>query len=173
MLVLYCLADYCHSGTDVMRESGEIRIRCYTKQIINNVYLQTNPVEKDGVSFDNILAELGRIDYLLRQRWRHVQDVHFLPAMRQACLVPATHRRACGVAGTVAARLQGNSGSSSRRTIVRRTIAFRTAIGCCIGIFSPGTGFTWPATGHWHGTRDTRCESVGFAAMAAVAVHCR
>jgi hypothetical protein len=57
MLVLHCLADYCHSRTDIKRESGKIRIRCYTEQVVNDVYLRTNPVDKDGPWFDNVLAE--------------------------------------------------------------------------------------------------------------------
>jgi hypothetical protein len=55
--VLHCLADYCINREGVPRENGKTRIRCFTERIVNNVYLRTNPAEKDGAWFDNVLAE--------------------------------------------------------------------------------------------------------------------
>jgi hypothetical protein len=48
--VLILLSNYCF-GCD------KPNIRCYTELIINDVYLRTNPADKDGPWFDNIIAE--------------------------------------------------------------------------------------------------------------------
>lgn len=55
--VLHCLTTYCLEHADVNMEDGSIRISCVTELNINEIHLRTNPVERDGAWFDNVVIE--------------------------------------------------------------------------------------------------------------------
>ena len=53
--VLHCLTDYCLHHGEINVEEGSIRIRCISELFINNIHLRSNPVERHGAWFDNIV----------------------------------------------------------------------------------------------------------------------
>jgi hypothetical protein len=56
MLVLQYLADYFMKLENLQKEDGTTRIPCVMELQVNNQHLlQTNPVEKYGAWFDNIV----------------------------------------------------------------------------------------------------------------------
>jgi hypothetical protein len=55
--VLHCLSKYCLGGAAVVLEEEAIRICCVTELVTNNIHLRTNPVERDGAWFDNVVIQ--------------------------------------------------------------------------------------------------------------------
>ena len=53
--VLHCLTSYCLASDNMDLVEESVRIRCVTELVINNVHLRTNPVERDGAWFDNVV----------------------------------------------------------------------------------------------------------------------
>ena len=54
--VLHCLTSFClEHGGYCNDEGGVIRIRCVTELIVNKLHLRSNPKERDGAWYDNIV----------------------------------------------------------------------------------------------------------------------
>jgi hypothetical protein len=55
--VLHCLTSYCMEMTDVHLVDGAICVRCVTELQINDAHIRTNPVERNGAWFDNVVIK--------------------------------------------------------------------------------------------------------------------
>ena len=55
--VLHCLTSYCMQLTDAPLVDGAICVRCVTELQINDVHIRTNPVERNGAWFDNVVIK--------------------------------------------------------------------------------------------------------------------
>ena len=55
--VLHCLTKHCLGGAAVVLEEEAIRICCVTEFVTNHIHLRTNPVERDGAWFDNVVIK--------------------------------------------------------------------------------------------------------------------
>ena len=53
--VLHCLTTFCLNSDHMDISEASVRIRCVTELLINNVHLRTNPVERGGSWFDNVM----------------------------------------------------------------------------------------------------------------------